>query len=95
MSAALVNVSGESKIVCTNRHEPRFRLPMTSQSYLRLCGVDWTRTKARGFIITYDSAAQSLRAEDHRVTHDADIATDRRNPIIDCNKQSGLRDCVQ
>ena len=43
MSAALVNVSGESKIVCV--HEPARTYPMTSLSYLRLC-VDWTRTKA-------------------------------------------------
>jgi len=84
MLLVLVDVSGERKIVSTNRHEPRFRLPMTSLSYLRLCGVDWTRTKARGPIITYSSATQSLKAEEHRVTciaHDADIA---RNPIIDC-----------
>ena len=34
------------------------------------------------------STAYSLKAEEHRVTciaHDADIATDRRNPIIDCS----------
>jgi len=58
MLLALVDVSGERKIACTNRHEPRFRLPMTSLSYLRLC-VDWTRTKARGLIITYSSTTQS------------------------------------
>jgi len=65
---------------------------MTSQSYLPLwCGVDWTRTIARGRIITYSSASHSLRAEEYGVTciaHDADIATDQRNPIIDCS-------CVQ
>ena len=78
MLLALVDVSGEKQ---DRVHEPartRFRLPMTFPSYLRLC-VDWTRTKARG---------PSVKAEKHRVTcnpHGVDIATDRRNPIIDCS----------
>jgi len=82
MSAALVNVSGESKIVCTNRHEPRFRrLYLISDPAVSI-GLEQSSRP----IITYDSAAQNLKAEEKRVTciaHDADIATDRRNPIID------------
>jgi len=77
MSAALVNMSGESKIVGANRHEPRFRLLMASLSYLRPSTVS----------IGLKQRLEGLKAEKHRVTciaHGADIATDRRNPIIDC-----------
>jgi len=81
MSAALVSMSGESK------HEPARASISASDDVTILSPTLYlsTMTKARGPIITYGSAAQSLKTEEHRVTrtaHDADIA---RNPIIDCS----------
>ena len=73
MSAALVSVSGESK------HEPA-RASISASDDVTILSALRTRTKARGPIITYGSAAQSLKTEENRVTrtaHDAEIA---RNP---------------
>ena len=90
ISTSLRNVSGPCQ--CEWRKQDRVHEPARTGTNLEFVFLYLISDSAPQVRCRLDSnkssTAYSLKAEEHRVTciaHDADIATDRHNPIIDCS----------